>query len=539
MSLESLLGIPCPTGPQGPQGPTGAQGPQGVQGPQGPQGPSGLQGLRGSQGPQGQPGPIGPQGPQGPTGLSGPQGPQGPQGPIGPIGPIGLNGPQGPQGPVSNVITASEGNVTITAPNGDIVIGGVENQIVVPSSNTSPIVMGPASNPSVQLYSNGSATFGIKVYDENSLLSPNLSQIVFSGADVIASQVGANIVVNVQSNSYSISTQLAGDNLSNVILTGASGVSSFTVLAGTVDGVAGLSLTNGSNQMIISHRDTSSVANVAAATNQVLNAISFDTYGHVLSVGTSTQVTYGLSSENATNGANIVLTGTNSTTTPVTLVAGNVDGQTGITIGQAANVITVSHANTSSASNITANSNYFVSSIAVDTYGHVVSVSNAKQTTYSLIGTDDNTDLTGANISLLGSDGTYANLRFVAGGNISISANTSAIVITGSGGSAVDSVVTLGSISGSFTPDRSVYSVQKATLTGSITLNAPINMSTGQSLTLIFTQDATGNRIMTPDAAYKFAGNFKTLSTAGDSIDMLNMFYDGTTYYVTLTTGYR
>ena len=311
------------------------------------------------------------------------------------------------------------------------------------------------------------------------------------------------------------------------------------MLADTVDGVAGLYLTNGDNQMIIAHSDTSSVANVSAASNQFLNAIAFDTYGHVLSVGTSTQVTYGLSSENATNGANIVLTGTNSTSTPVTLVAGNVDGQAGITIGQAANVITVSHANTSSASNIAANSNYFISSILVDTYGHVVSMSNARQTTYSLIGTDDNTDLTGANITLLGSDGSYGNLRLVAGGNISISANSNAIVITGSGGSAVDSVVTLGSISGSFTPDRSVYSVQKATLTGNITLNSPVNMSTGQSLTLIFTQDATGNRTMTADAAYKFAGNFRTLSTAANSIDMLNMFYDGTTYYVTLTTGYR
>jgi hypothetical protein len=101
-----------------------------------------------------------------------------------------------------------------------------------------------------------------------------------------------------------------------------------------------------------------------------------------------------------------------------------------------------------------------------------------------------------------------------------------------------DSVVSLGNISGNLSPNRTLASIQTATLTGNINLNQPLNMSVGQSLTLIFTQDAVGNRIMTPNANYKFAGNFKTLSFSGNSIDMLNMFYDGTRYYVTLTTGY-
>jgi hypothetical protein len=99
-------------------------------------------------------------------------------------------------------------------------------------------------------------------------------------------------------------------------------------------------------------------------------------------------------------------------------------------------------------------------------------------------------------------------------------------------------VTNLGSISGTFTPNRALSTVQKATLAGNITLASPINMNAGQSFTLIFTQDASGNRLMTPNAAYKFAGNFKTLSFTGNSIDMLNMFYDGTNYYVALTTGY-
>ncbi len=113
-------------------------------------------------------------------------------------------------------------------------------------------------------------------------------------------------------------------------------------------------------------------------------------------------------------------------------------------------------------------------------------------------------------------------------------ANVVTITIPGS----IDTLYSVGNISGTFTPNRSNGSVQTATLTGNVTLSAPTNMTLGQSLTLIFTQDATGNRLLTPNANYKFAGNFKTLSTAANSIDMLNMFHDGAIYYTTLTTGY-
>jgi hypothetical protein len=36
----------------------------------------------------------------------------------------------------------------------------------------------------------------------------------------------------------------------------------------------------------------------------------------------------------------------------------------------------------------------------------------------------------------------------------------------------------------------------------------------------------------------KFAGASKTLSTAANSIDMITVFYDGTTYYANLVKGY-
>jgi hypothetical protein len=63
-------------------------------------------------------------------------------------------------------------------------------------------------------------------------------------------------------------------------------------------------------------------------------------------------------------------------------------------------------------------------------------------------------------------------------------------------------------------------------------------MAVAQSFTIIFVQDGTGGRTLTTSGSFKFASAYKTLSIAGNSIDMLNIFYDGTTYYCTLTTGY-
>jgi hypothetical protein len=36
----------------------------------------------------------------------------------------------------------------------------------------------------------------------------------------------------------------------------------------------------------------------------------------------------------------------------------------------------------------------------------------------------------------------------------------------------------------------------------------------------------------------KFAGGVKTLSTAGGAVDIMYVFFDGTTYYATLMKGF-
>ena len=99
-----------------------------------------------------------------------------------------------------------------------------------------------------------------------------------------------------------------------------------------------------------------------------------------------------------------------------------------------------------------------------------------------------------------------------------------------------ESVQSGGSVSGTITPDASTGTIYKYTLNGNITLNSLSNAVAGTSMTIILTQDGTGGRTLT--STMKFAGGFNTLSTSAGATDIICVFYDGTTYYATLTTGY-
>ena len=90
--------------------------------------------------------------------------------------------------------------------------------------------------------------------------------------------------------------------------------------------------------------------------------------------------------------------------------------------------------------------------------------------------------------------------------------------------------------SGTLTPDPADGTVQKATLTGDITINGLSNVSAGQTVTLILTQPSSGNYTLT--SSMLFAGGNKTLSTASNAVDIMSIFYDGTTYYASLAKGF-
>lgn len=145
----------------------------------------------------------------------------------------------------------------------------------------------------------------------------------------------------------------------------------------------------------------------------------------------------------------------------------------------------------------------------------------------SVVATNDSGAVT---VTVSGSAATIS-----AGTGISVSTANSVTTVTNT---FTEVVYNGGNVSGTVTPNRSNGTIQKFTLTGNITLNLPSNMSAGQSLTLILTQDGTGNRILDANVGYLFASGFQTLSTSSGAIDMMNIFSDGSTYYTTLTVDY-
>ena len=102
----------------------------------------------------------------------------------------------------------------------------------------------------------------------------------------------------------------------------------------------------------------------------------------------------------------------------------------------------------------------------------------------------------------------------------------------------LETVYDYGTTSGSITPNWNNGSMQKITLNGGLTLNLPTNMQTGSTMKLIIRQDGSGNHTMTANGSLKFKGGNKTLSTAASAIDMIKIYYDGTSYLCDLDLAY-
>jgi len=176
-------------------------------------------------------------------------------------------------------------------------------------------------------------------------------------------------------------------------------------------------------------------------------------------------------------------------------------------------------------------------------------------------------NVSGANIvgTHFGSGANLSNVvtSIAAGSGISVNASTGAVTVSFAGGASFVDLTTNQTIAGnktftgtttlnpyvettaaavntgaSFTPTASSGPVQRVTATANFALNAPVGMVTGQSITLIIRQDATGSRVMTSNAVYRFAYGVKTLSTTANAIDVLSIFYDGTNYLCNLVKGY-
>jgi hypothetical protein len=99
-----------------------------------------------------------------------------------------------------------------------------------------------------------------------------------------------------------------------------------------------------------------------------------------------------------------------------------------------------------------------------------------------------------------------------------------------------ETVVALGNVSGTFTPNLANGTIQTLTLTGNLTFSQFLNPTSGQSGVFILTQDPTGSRLLTSNM--RFAGNSRTLTTTANAVDIMSVAYIGTTYYAALTKGY-
>lgn len=102
----------------------------------------------------------------------------------------------------------------------------------------------------------------------------------------------------------------------------------------------------------------------------------------------------------------------------------------------------------------------------------------------------------------------------------------------------IEKTANIGAVSGTVTINANTGPIQRATLVGNITINTTnlTNFSTGESVTLVLTQDGTGNRVLTSNL--KYAGASKTLTTLGNAIDTIAITFDGTNYLAALVKGY-
>ena len=159
---------------------------------------------------------------------------------------------------------------------------------------------------------------------------------------------------------------------------------------------------------------------------------------------------------------------------------------------------------------------------------------NANLTNWATSFNTDNTVSFSSNVTVNGNilgNAAISAVGNITGGNLSVTGTT--VINT-----YIETTAANVNTGTSFTPVWTSGPVQQITATANFTLNAPTGMATGSSITLVITQDATGNRIMTPDASYKFAYGVKTLSTAVSSTDVMSIFYTGSSYLCNLVKGY-
>lgn len=97
------------------------------------------------------------------------------------------------------------------------------------------------------------------------------------------------------------------------------------------------------------------------------------------------------------------------------------------------------------------------------------------------------------------------------------------------------SIYDLGTTGGTIAPNCANGNVQKITLNSALTINGFTSAVAGQSVTLII---YGGTSYTSITSTMKFAGGDKDLTGTSGCIDILTIYYDGTTYFASLNKGF-
>lgn len=133
-----------------------------------------------------------------------------------------------------------------------------------------------------------------------------------------------------------------------------------------------------------------------------------------------------------------------------------------------------------------------------------------------LVGSGEGGNITGVN---------YLTANVFAGGVANI-ATINAITFN-------QTLVNVGNVSGTVSPDAALGTIFKYTLTGNITLNSITNAVPGTSITMILKQDSSGGKEIEA-STWLWANINSTLTPGAEAVDIINVLYDGTDYYATL-----
>lgn len=446
-----------------------------------------------------------------------------------------------------SIVSASNGNINIT-PNGsgNIALTPATGKIILGALD---FPTGTGSNGQV-LTTNGSSALSFTTISAGATTLDGLSDVVITAAatnDVLVYN-GTNWV-DTAANTLTVSaasTATTATTATNVTVTQTSTSATYYPLMSTTSGTGDKAPVLGTNFTM--NPSTGALTAVSLTTSGSITPNS--TGGPNINFGTSTLTasawtTLGISlRQQARNYTDSSSSGT---------VAVSAINGFGISTLNSTNAITVTEASTfyiqppAATGNTTITTAYGLISTgrikASDFVGTIgaTTASTGAFTTLSATGAVTFTPTASINISPTGITNTVTIAPATTGGsinNMSIGGTTAAAgtftALTSTGLTTLktykETISTGGSQASAYTPDYSLGTVHTVTLTGNVTFAAPTNMVAGNSLTLILTQDATGGRTATWNASYKWLGGTPTLSTTGASIDVVNIFYDGTNY---------